>query len=361
MTELQARIVLNSLPKVGPIRVRRLMERFGDAASILRQSRDALAGAGLPRDAVETVSQWEAHVDLVAEEQRIADFGAEVVLPEDERFPPLLREIHDPPLLLYLLGTLTRRDHDAIAIVGPRKPSHYGTECTKKLAYQLAFAGLTVVSGLARGVDTLAHQAALAANQRTIAVLGGGLGRLYPPENAGLAEKIAANGAVISEFPMHREPDKQTFPIRNRIVAGWSQGLLVVEASTTSGAMITANFAAEQGRTVFAVPGQINRTTSTGTNRLIQQGARLVTSANDVLDEYQLLLPPTPKSRPSPTPELGERERLLLDLAASVDEASLDFLVDKSGLPTHQVSSSLLTLEMKKLVKQLPGQRYVKL
>jgi len=361
MTETEARLILNCLPKIGPIRVRQLMERFGDAASILRQPSEKLAATGLPRSAVQSLSNWQSLVDLDAELRAIESFGAEVLLPDDERFPPMLREIHDPPLLLYLWGTLTPQDHHGIAVVGPRKPSHYGEECTKKLTYQLAYAGLTIISGLARGVDTLAHQSALAASQRTIAVLGGGLQKLYPPENHGLAERIAQNGAVLSEFPMNRDPDKQTFPIRNRIVAGWSQGLLVVEASQTSGAMITANFAAEQGRTVFAVPGPINRVTSCGTNKLIQQGARLVLSAQDVLDEYQLLLPLAPKKKSEPTPQLSEREAHILGLTGTIDEVSLDFLVDKSGLPPHQISSSLLILEMKKLVKQLPGQRFVRL
>ncbi len=362
MTDIEARVVLNGLPKIGPIRVRQLIERFGDAPSILRQPVEKLAGGGLPQEAVRSLAEWRSLVDPEAELARAAAFGAEVVVPDDPRFPRMLREIHDPPLLLYLWGTLLPTDHHAIAVVGPRKPSTYGSECAKKLTYQLANAGLVVVSGLARGVDTLAHQAALAAGQRTIAVLGGGLGRLYPPENAGLAEKIAGQGAVLSEFPLDRDPDRQTFPIRNRLVAGWSQGLLVIEASRTSGAMITANFAAEQGRTVFAVPGPINRTTSTGTNSLIQQGARLVTSAQDVLDEYQLLLPPEPAKKPGlPPPSLPEREALLFTLTGESDEVTFDFLVDKSGLPPHQVSAGLLVLEMKKLVKPLPGQRFVKL
>jgi len=362
MTEIEARVALNAIPKIGPVRVRNLLERFGDAASILRQSSDKLTGCGLPKDAVENLRRWEEIIDLPAELARIRDFGAEILLPEDPLFPPMLREIHDPPLLLHVWGRLTPRDHHAVGVVGCRKPSTYGTECAKKLSYQLAFSGLTVISGMARGIDTLAHTAALAANGRTVAVLGGGLGELYPPENAGLAEKIAANGAVISEFPMGRLPDKQTFPIRNRIVAGWSEGLLVVEAGGTSGAMITANFALEMGRTVFAVPGQINRPMSVGTNNLIKQGARMVTSAEDVLDEYSLLLPPSrPDAAPEgPAPVLGERDAVIFALIMATDEIALDELAEKSGLPSHQVSSSVTTLEMKKLVRALPGHRFAK-
>jgi DNA processing protein len=235
-------------------------------------------------------------------------------------------------------------------------------ECAKKLSYQLAYAGLTVVSGLARGIDTAAHQGALAANGRTVAVIGSGLMELYPPENAGLAEKIAQSGAVVSEFPMTFPPSPQTFPYRNRIVAGWGSGLLIVEAGLKSGALITASQAIEHGRLVYAVPGQIDRPTAAGSNRLIQQGAKLVSSANDILDDLNSLFPAMAAAQPisNRAETLSADEKTVLALV-DLSETSMDDIVGKSGLPTSKVSSTLLALEMKRLVKKLPGQLFVKL
>ena len=245
--------------------------------------------------------------------------------------------------------------------MGSRQTSHYGLECAKKLSYQLAYAGLTVISGLARGIDTAAHQAALAAQGRTIAVIGSGLMDLYPPENLALAKKITESGAVVSEFPMEFPPSPQTFPYRNRIVAGWGAGVLVVEAAQSSGALITANQALEHGRLVYAVPGPIDRPTSAGCNRLIQQGAKLVTGAGDILDDLNLLFP-----TPAPAKPAGERRRTAPRRNRHFErpeegEAVLDQIVAASGLATPKVSSTLLSMEMKRLVKQLPGQRFVRL
>jgi DNA processing protein len=249
-------------------------------------------------------------------------------------------------------------------VIGSRKTTHYGGECAKKLAYQIAYAGLTVVSGLARGIDTAAHQGALAAKGRTLAVIGSGLSRLYPPENAVLAEKISnGNGAVLSEFSMEVEPDRQTFPMRNRIISGWSHGILVVEAGLNSGALITASQAIEQGRSVYAVPGHINAPSAMGSNRLIQQGAKLVMSANDILDDLQVLLPetkPSPEAAVRPLPPLTEEERRIYD-AINSSETPIDEIAAKCDLPSGTVSSTLLRLELKRLVKQLPGKYFVKL
>src|SRR6266571_4880238 len=218
--------------------------------------------------------------------------GATVITQGSPSYPKPLREIHAPPIVLYVWGEIQERDHHALGIIGARRTTHYGSECAKKLAYQLAYAGLTVISGLARGIDTAAHQGALAAKGRTIAVIGSGLSKLYPPENAALADKIrAGNGAIVSEFSMAIEPDRQTFPMRNRIISGWSHGILVVEAGLNSGALITSAQALEQGRAVYAVPGHINAPSAIGSNRLIQQGAKLVMDANDILEDLEVLLP----------------------------------------------------------------------
>lgn len=364
MTAAEACLALNLIPGLGPARIRRLLDHFGSAERVLTARRDELAAA-LPRTGAETIDlihDWENRVDLAGELARIREFGAKVVTLEDDEYPPLLREIHDPPIVLYVWGTLLERDRHAISVVGSRKTTVYGVETAKKLSYQLAYAGHTIVSGLARGIDTAAHQGALAAKGRTIAVLGCGLMCLYPPENQALAEKISESGAVVSEFPMTFPPDVYTFPQRNRIVAGWSEGLLVIEAGLKSGALITAGQAAEQGRSIYAVPGPIDRPHSAGSNRLIQQGAKLVTSAADILEDLQILLPEKPslQTTAAQTLEFTQNERLVYD-AIGEGETSLNQISEKSHLPPGVVSSTLLALEMKRLVKQLPGQHFIKL
>src|SRR5207244_2339579 len=283
---------------------------------------------------------------------------------ESPSYPRPLRGIHAPPIVLYVWGELQERDHHAIGVIGARRTTHYGMESAKKLSYQLAYAGLTVISGLARGIDTSAHQGALAAKGRTDAVIGAGLAKLYPPENAVLAEKIRrGNGAIVSEFSMAVEPDRETFPIRNRITAAWSHGILVVEAGLNSGALITSAQALEQGRSVYAVPGHINAPSAMGSNRLIQQGAKLVMDANDILDDLQILLPetkPSPQAAARPLPPLSDEERRVYD-AIEATETPIDAISAKCNLPSGTVSSTLLGLELKRLVKQLPGKYFVKL
>jgi DNA processing protein len=364
MTENEARITLNLVPNLGPVRLRKLLEVFETPEKVLLAGTSAIRRVqGIGDELANAIAHWESHVDLAGELERIREFGAKVITPAGGEYPRQLREIHNPPILLYVWGELTEADHRAISIVGSRKTSHYGLECAKKLGYQLAYAGLTVVSGLARGIDTAAHQGALAAKGRTVAVIGSGLMDLYPPENLSLAEKIAASGAVVTEFPMTFPPSPQTFPYRNRIVAGWGEGLLVVEAGLNSGALITAGQALEQGRLVYAVPGQIDRPSAAGSNRLIQQGAKLVTGAHDVLDDLHALFPEKPTPQGSPAAwlnKLSTDERTVLD-AVEKEETPLDTIVAQTRLPTHQVTSTLLTLEMKRLIRQLPGQQFVRL
>ena len=221
MTGTEACIALNMVPNLGPVRLRKLLEVFETPARILLARASELKTVdGIGKEVAEGIATWESHVDLAAELKRIEDFGARVVMRDSPDYPRELREIHNPPIVLYVWGTLTPRDHRAISVVGSRKTSHYGLECAKKLSYQIAYAGLTVVSGLARGIDTSAHQGALAAQGRTIAVIGSGLMDLYPVENAGLAEKIAESGAVVSEYPMTFPPARENFPYRNRIEIG---------------------------------------------------------------------------------------------------------------------------------------------
>jgi DNA processing protein len=365
MNSTEACIALNMLPTMGPVRLRKLLEVFGGPERILGAKRSDLRTIeGIGNEVADQITSWENTVDLAAELQRIRDFGAEVITAESPVYPRQLREIHAPPIVLYVWGQLTERDQHAIGVIGSRRTSHYGAESAKKLSYQLAYAGLTIVSGLARGIDTAAHQGALAAKGRTIAVIGSGLMKLYPPENAALAEKIRdGNGAIVSEFSMEIEPDRQTFPMRNRIISGWSHGILVVEAGLNSGALITASQAIEQGRSVYAVPGHINAPTAQGSNRLIQQGAKLVMDASDILDDLHILLPEKqqlPATSVRSLPPLSSDERRVYD-AINPTETAIDQIAMTCELPSATVSSVLLRLELKRLVKQLPGKYFVKL
>jgi DNA processing protein len=350
---------------MGPVRLRKLLEVFGTPEQILSAKRDQLRNVdGIGNEVAEQITTWESMVDLGAELQRVRDFGGHVITQSSPEYPESLRQIHSPPIVLYVWGEIQPRDHHAIGVIGARRTTHYGMESAKKLSYQIAYSGLTVISGLARGIDTAAHHGAIAAKGRTIAVIGSGLLEIYPPENRALADKIRnGNGAVVSEFSMQVQPDRQTFPMRNRIISGWSHGILVVEAGLNSGALITASQAVEQGRSVYAVPGHINAPSAMGSNRLIQQGAKLVMSASDILDDLEILLPdakPLPDAAVRPLPELSNDERTVYD-AIDAAETPIDRIAAKCNLPSGTVSSTLLRLELKRLVKQLPGKYFVKL
>jgi DNA processing protein len=366
MDAREALVALNLVEHVGPVRVRQLLEHFGEAPAILRASRQQLAQVrGIGDDTAEAISQWEKTVDLAVEMKRIADFGCRIVVQDDPEYPELLRQIYDPPIVLYVKGDLGAKDKNSVAMVGSRLTTHYGVETARKLAYQLAYLGVTVVSGGARGIDTAAHQGALSGKGRTIAVLGTGINLVAPPENAKLFEQVAANGALVTQFPFNRPADKQSFPIRNRIVAGMTLGTVVVEANLTSGALITSNFANEYGRQVFAVPGRIDSPRSKGCHDLIKKGAKLCEGVEDILSEFEYLFPPS--NRPAapgassalPAATLTEQEQRVYD-ALDHEEISIDDVIRKSGLPPSAVSVALLSLEMKRLVRQLPGKLFVR-
>lgn len=369
MTESEAYVALNMLPKVGPGRVRRLVDALGSAAAALRTSRDGLMRVeGVGADVASVIAGWESHADLTAELAAARDMGVRLLTPADDGYPENLRNIYDPPLALYVKGGFETRDRRGIAVVGSRQTSYYGREMARRLGYQLAYAGMTVVSGLARGVDTHAHEGAIAAKGRTIAVLGCGIDQLYPPENRLLAEKVAEAGALVSEFPIGTKPDRQTFPIRNRVVAGMSLGVLVVEAPRSSGALITARMALDQGRQVFAVPGRVDSPHARGCHQLIKEGARLVEGVEDVLAEFEFLIPGIGKS-PMPRPpergdetvqQIGGEEAAILGALGS-EERHIDEIIRICGLPPAKVSSSLLQLELRRLVRSLPGKYFVRL
>jgi DNA processing protein len=362
--ERAAWVAFNRAPGVGVVRFRRLLERFGALADAWRAPRAALAEAGLDRRALEGVGRLQATLDAARELARVRDAGAAALTWRDAEYPALLREIPDPPPVLYVRGRLRAEDGGAVAIVGTRRATVYGRDIAERLAHDLALNGMTIVSGLAKGIDTHAHRGALAGGGRTIAVLGHGLDTIYPPENRRLAAEIVERGAVISDYPFGVGPLAENFPPRNRIISGLSAGVIVVEADHTSGALITSKFALEQGRDVFAVPGPINAPSSRGCNRLIQDGAKLVTSAEDVLFE----LNPHLTGRPAAPAQLAfeltsaasasQEHPLVAALREIGQPAHVDQLARTLGLPIAEVSGGLALLELDGRVRHAGGMRY---
>jgi len=365
-------LTLNLTEGIGVVLYRRLVRHFGSLDAVAKASEKSLrevAGIGpvLAKSIREHVRQGTAAREI----ELAARLGLRILPFWHDDFPAVLKPLYDPPLVLYQKGALAPDDVFAVAIVGTRTPTYYGRSQAERFARLLAARRVTVVSGLARGVDTAAHEAALKAGGRTVAVLGSGLRNVYPPENAKLAERIAERGALLSEFALAASPNPKNFPRRNRIVSGLSLGVLVIEAGAKSGALITADWALEQGREVFAVPGKVDQAQSAGCNRLIQQGAaKLVASIEDLLEELPALArrPPAGPAEPGPpasaSPSAGsaetkERERTMLALLSS-DPKHIDVLIAESRLPSSAVASSLLTLELKRLVQQLPGKHFVR-
>jgi DNA processing protein len=362
--EVRDLLTLSLVPGIGPRLTAALLERFGSASAALGASAAQLAEVPYlgPRLA-EEVAAARQRVDVDREIGRAEQFGVRLVARGAPEYPALLAEVSDAPYLLYVRGTLTAADANAVAVVGSRHCTEYGKRMASRLAAGLARAGCTVVSGLARGIDGAAHQAALQAGGRTLAVLAGGLSRIYPPEHKGLAEEVAAAGALLTESRMDQEPLAGLFPVRNRIISGLCKAVVVVEAAERSGALSTAAHAGEQGRTVLAVPGPADAASSGGTNELIRKGAVLCRGVEDVLEELhgvsamvqqQAAAPPVPAG---PPPGLDEQQRRIWDALAE-GPRHLDELVQRLGLGVPQVSGTLMMLEMKKAVKRLPGNRY---
>jgi DNA processing protein len=370
MTSREAYIALNMVDGVGPIRVRALLDRFGEPQAILTATKaDLMQVEGVGDEVARSIMSWREKVDLDGELTRIEKAAVQVVTRDDPEYPKNLREVYDPPMILYVKGTLSERDALAIAIVGSRRTTLYGQDMARKLAYQLGRVGVTVVSGLARGIDTAAHKGTLQAKGRTVAVIGCGIDIVYPSENEKLAKEIVEKGgALVTEFPFGVKPDRQNFPMRNRIISGWSLGTVVVEANLKSGALITANQAAEQGRQVFAVPGRADSILSRGTNKLIKDGAKLTEDAEDILGEFEYLLPKRATEPAEAASDGGGTKPALVlsDMEEKVmahvgqEETAIDEVIRASGLTTACVSATLLSLEMKRLVRQLPGKLYVR-
>lgn len=363
-------LALSRVEGMGPRRFHRLLERFGSPRRVWECDEEELRRAGdIPLSLGHNIlraREGKGEREALAEIERLAGEGVRILTLADPEYPVNLRSIHDPPPVLYLRGNLQPGDARAVSLVGTRRASSYGLMVAETLGRELAAAGVTVVSGLARGVDTAAHRGALGAGGRTIAVLGCGLDRPYPPENRRLLAEIARQGAALSEYPPGTPPLPRNFPARNRIISGLSLGTVVVEAGEKSGALITADFALEQGREVLAVPGPVTGKGSRGTNRLIKQGARLVEEARDILEELGLesLFTVATGGRPADGSVPGGAaltadERQLLDFLAS-GPLDIEELACRSGLPAGRLNACLIYLEIKGLVRQLPGKCFIR-
>ncbi len=351
-------IGFNLVKGIGAVRFRHLLDTFGDAETAWNASIEALRGAGLSAKLVENLCQLRAQVSLEQIWARIQAQNIQVLTWEDAEYPRRLKEIDQPPPVLYLRGDLKLEDEWAVAIVGTRRITAYGRQVAEEVAGTLARNGITVVSGLARGVDAVAHLTAVHAGGRTLAVLGSGVDRIYPPENGRLAEQIAAHGAVISDYPLGTPPEGPNFPPRNRIISGLSLAVIVIEANLDSGAMITATFAAEQGRELFAVPGSILAPQSKGTNRLIRDGARPLLDPQDVLEILDLKQATAQQTARQILPSDPDEAQLFQALGP--EPRHVDDIRSQTGMTIEKVSSTLALMELKGMVRQVGGMNYVR-
>ncbi len=358
---------LSRIPGIGSLRFQYLIEQFKDPKDIFRASTHELTEVkGIDKRTAQNIleNHDKAREQSSGDLQFLMDNKIDLVTFKDQDYPANLKNIHSFPPLLYVKGKLHEQDKLAVGIVGSRKATTYGILVAKKLAEDLASRGITVISGMARGVDSASHRGALEMNGRTIAVLGNGIDICYPSENKDLMEKISTNGAVVSEFPLKTPPQAENFPIRNRIISGLSLGVIIVEANEKSGALITADYALQQGREVFAVPGNVTAETSRGTNRLIKQGAKLVVAVEDILEEIlpgvemkktvePIVLPKTVESN------LSDPERKIMSVLSG-EPMHVDMIAQNTGFTTIELPQHLLNLELLGHITQLSGKRYVK-
>lgn len=347
----------NLVRGIGAARMQALMDHFGDVGLAWHAPADALRAAGLGTKVVENFLQVRSNVDLELVWQQIQARGIKVVISEEVEYPVRLKEIELPPPVLYVQGDLQAEDEWAVAIVGTRRLTAYGRQVTTEIASMLARSGVSVVSGLARGIDGVAHKAALEAGGRTLAVMGSGVDRIYPPEHRKLAGEISRSGALISDYAPGTPPDGLNFPPRNRIIAGLSLAVVVVEAGESSGALITAKFAADQGREVFAVPGSITAPQSQGTNKLIQQGASPLLDPAEVLEALNLRRVHQYQAARKTLPA-DETELRLLNMLSQVP-MHVDEISNQTDLPIEIVSATLTMLELKGLARQVGGMNYI--
>jgi len=360
------------MPDIGVIRANRLIAYFGSASRIFESQASEISAAGeFPIQYAQEILRKKGEINVEAELKKAADSGVSILVPDDDSYPQQLKALQDFPVVLYVRGKFTADDVYSVAIVGTRRPTEYGKMAAEKLAREFVKLNVAVVSGLARGVDTIAHTQAVNGGGRTIAVLGNGLNYHYPPENAKLEDKISRQGAVVSEFPMNSRPEKFNFPRRNRLIAALSLGTVVIEGSDKSGALITAKYAAEQGKDVFAVPGSIFSKNAYAPHMLIRQGAKLVDKAEDVIEEISSLgdwLKQTlkiQKQQDKSTDELAvfskTEERIVEMLENSPDGVNIDRLLRELACNFGELSEALISLELKNKLKSLPGKVYVRI
>ena len=368
MTEREALIAMNRIAGLGAITVKRMAERFGSLASVFEVSmRDLLEVQGIGPDKARQFYEELRRGRADDEAERAAQKDIKLVTWVDDGYPALLKQIADPPMVLYVAGSVDVLSVPSVAVIGTRRPTVYGRETARRFGFQLSGAGYSVVSGLALGIDTEAHTGAVQAKGRTVAVLGGALDCLFPKENAGLARSmVEQGGAVVSEYPFGRQPDRQTFPMRNRIVSGLCKGVLVVEAPSNSGTLITVNQALDQNRCVMAVPGRIDSPASQGCHKLLREGARLVTALEDVIEEMQDLMAGMKRSpgqaeaavarsaEKRPESVLSAEERAVMVLV-DTEGLAVDEVVRGSGLDAGKVNALLVGLQIKRLIRLLPG------
>ncbi|MBM3248953.1 MAG: DNA-protecting protein DprA [Candidatus Omnitrophica bacterium] len=371
MTEKEALIAINTVSGIGSIKLKRLLEYFGQARKIFLASKEELIRvSGISDKIAVDIIKASGGKGLKEEEALIKKHNVQILSIQDDDYPANLKNIPDPPPVLYVKGEFLPQDDFAIAIVGSRRASFYGLSTAEDFAQKLGGAGISIVSGMARGIDTAAHRGAIKIKARTIAVLGSGLSNIYPPENKRLFEEISDNGAVISEFPMNTKPLAYNFPRRNRIISGLSLGVLVVEASRNSGALITVDNAIEQSREVFAVPGKVDSANSFGTNSLIKQGAKLVSNVEDIIEEIKPYLQNRIKEIEDKKPRENQ-SGLIIDLDLSNNESKLygvisntpkhiDDIVAEAGLNIDSTLSMLINMELRHIIRQLPGKLFVR-
>ena len=368
MDNRTALLILNLIPGLGPIGIGNLIDKLGEPGAILETSEKELRKtSGLRKSVLENITYWEKIVDIERELALIKEKGIKIITILDDEYPFYLKNIHSPPAVLYIKTSSPFEFIPSIAIVGTRKASPYGEKITKELSMELSSRGFIIVSGMARGIDSIAHRAALDAGGKTIAVLGCGVDIVYPKENGELAEQIQKQGALISEFGMGTSPSRENFPRRNRIISGLCIGIVVTEASARSGSLITTRFALEQGREVFSVPGKINAQNSEGVNGLIKHGAKLVQNVEDILSELQPAMytnkithKKTKEKVPLKPANLSPDEKKIYD-TLSDEPVHIDKIMDKTQFSIGALSQILLTLELKKIIKQIPGKMFIRI
>lgn len=358
MSDLKYWLGFNLVKGIGPAKVQALLDYYGSLANAWQANEFELQKIGFDRRAIKTFLKTRKEVNLDAALDRVQQAGVSLLTWEMREYPSYLREIPNPPPLLYYQGELREQDQWAVAIVGTRRLTAYGRQVTRDLTAGLVQNNITIVSGLARGIDAIAHKTAVDLGGRTLAVLGSGLDCVYPADNRTLAQEITqGQGAIISEYGLGVQPEAKNFPPRNRIISGLSLGVIIIEAGTRSGALITTNFALEQNREVFAVPGNINSPASQGPNKLIQEGAKLVTNVEDVLEELNLHMVAERTAVQMVLPETAEEIALYTQLSGQ--PTHIDELSQATGLPSALVSSTLTLMELKGMVQQVGGMNYV--